>query len=245
VGGIELIPNEKSRITAEVFYKTYNNYPFSLADSVSLASKGAEYGAIGDEAVVSTGIGRAWGFEILGRSIDFVGFNAILSYTWVRSEFKDKDDAFIPSSWDNKHIINLTVSRGFKRNWDVGVKWRFVGGAPYTPYDIVKSSNREAWDASGRAYLDYNQYNSLRLDNFHQLDLRIDKTWYLDRITLMAYIDIRNLYNFKSKEPDYITNLDSEGQPQIDPLNSGKYVLRSIENTSGMILPTVGLMLEF
>lgn len=245
VGGLEYIPTENSRITAEVFYKTYGNYPFSIADSVSLASKGVDFGVVGDELVSPTGIGRAYGFELMARSLDLRGFNILLSYTWVRSEFKDRKDEYIPSSWDNKHILNLTVSRSLGRNWDLGAKWRFVGGAPYTPYDMELSGLRSAWDVSGRAYLDYGQYNSLRLDNFHQLDVRVDKTWYFDKISLMAYFDIQNLYNFKSKQPDYITNLDSEGIPMVNPADPEKYILRSVKNTAGQVLPTIGIMLEF
>ena len=40
VAGIDFSPDEKSKISIEGFYKSYRNYPFSVADSVALASKG-------------------------------------------------------------------------------------------------------------------------------------------------------------------------------------------------------------
>ncbi len=245
VGGLEFLPNENAKITLEGFYKWYDHYPFSVADSISLANKGADYGVYGDEEVLSISDGRAYGFEILARDRMFESFNIIVSYTFVRSEFTTSDDTFTPSSWDNKHLLNITATKGFKRHWNLGMKWRFVGGAPYTPYDIIKSSNRANWDAQGRGYLNFSQLNSLRLGNFHQLDVRVDKQYFFDKWSLLVYIDIQNLYNFQATEQDYLTNLDPDGNPQIDPNNPDDYILRQIPNSAGQVLPTIGIMVEF
>lgn len=245
VAGLEYRPDENSRVTLEGFYKTYDNYPFSIADSVSLASKAVDFGVYGDEAVTSTSKGRAYGFELLARTRDLKGFNIIMSYTFVRSEFTDKDQQYIPSAWDNKHIVNLTATRQFKRNWNLGMKWRFVGGAPYTPYDLDLSSDRQAWDARGRGYLDYARFNTLRLGNFHQLDVRVDKQYFFNQWSLRVYLDVQNLYNFKADQPDNLTNLSPEGVPVVDPADPDRYVLRAIENTAGQALPTIGLIVEF
>ncbi|MDD3666825.1 MAG: TonB-dependent receptor, partial [Bacteroidales bacterium] len=245
VAGLEYRPDENSRVTLEGFYKTYDNYPFSIADSVSLASKAVDFGVYGDEAVTSTSKGRAYGFELLARTRDLKGFNIIMSYTFVRSEFTNKDQQYIPSAWDNKHIVNLTATRQFKRNWNLGMKWRFVGGAPYTPYDLDLSSDRQAWDARGRGYLDYARFNTLRLGNFHQLDVRVDKQYFFNQWSLRVYLDVQNLYNFKADQPDNLTNLSPDGVPVVDPADPDRYVLRAIENTAGQALPTIGLIVEF
>lgn len=126
VGGWEFLPNNDAKISLEGFYKWYRNYPFSVRDSINIASKGADYGTFGDEELISVSKGRAYGFEVLAQDKDLAGFNIILSYTFVRSEFTDKDQQYVPSAWDNRHILNLTVLRSFKRNWDIGAKWRFV-----------------------------------------------------------------------------------------------------------------------
>ena len=142
VAGIEYLPTEKSKFTVEGFYKMYDSYPFSVDDSIALASKGGDYGTYGDEEVLSISKGRTYGFEILAQEKNIKGFNVIISYTFVRSEFQDYWGTYIPSAWDNKHLLNLTVRKTFKRNWDIGAKWRFVGSSPYTPYDEEKSSIR-------------------------------------------------------------------------------------------------------
>ena len=169
MGGIEVRPSENSIVTVEGFYKWYDNYPFSLLDSISLASKGGDFGTFGDEPVKSVSKGKSYGFEVYGKSKDLLGFNAILSYTYVISKSRDLDenleplDTYTSTSWDNRHILILTATRNFKRNWIIGGKWRFVGGSPYTPYDYNKSSIKSAWDVRGRAYLDFSQFNEERL----------------------------------------------------------------------------------
>jgi len=251
VGGIEFHPNEKSKFTIEGFYKNYSRYPFSVQDSISLANKGGDFGIVGDEEVTSEGKGSAYGLEVLAREKDLAGFNIILSYTLVWSEFKDRQDKNIPSAWDNRHILNLTVLKKLKRNWDVGAKWRFVGGPPYTPYDTLRSSLRPAWDVQNTAYLDYSRFNTLRFANFHQLDIRIDKQYFFDKWSLNLYLDIQNVYNFKSESQDILTNLDENGNLNIDPTTANfpygqqKYILRRLGNENGTVLPTIGIIVEF
>lgn len=251
VAGVELLPDEKSKFTLEGFYKKYNSYPFSMDDSIALANKGGDYGTYGDEEVISTGKGRAYGFELLAQEKNLKGFNIILSYTFVRSEFQDYDGKYIPSAWDNKHILNITIRKTFKHYWDIGAKWRFVGRTLYTPYDIEKSSLRQAWDSRNMAFQDYSRLNTLQINNFNQLDLRIDKEYYYKNWSLNVYIDIQNVLNYKAKQQDYLTHLDENGNPNIDPAtvdlpyNEQKYILRSIPNETGTIVPTLGIIVEF
>lgn len=251
VGGFEWIPNNNSRISLEGFYKLYNNYPFSVADNISLASKGADFGTFGDEEVVSSAKGRAYGLELLYRSRDLIGFNTILAYTLVWSDSENVNPIipgrWVPTAWDNRHIFTLTATRSFKKDWDFGFKWRFVGGAPYTPWDLDKSSIIEAYNTQGRGFLDYNQYNQFRLEPFHQLDVRVDKMFYLKKWTLNLYVDIQNLYGFKSKQPDnIIVKVDEGGQRITNPYDPTRYELESISGIGeGTILPSIGIILEF
>ena len=59
------------------------------------------------------------------------------------------------------------------------------------------------------------------------------------------YVDIQNVYNFKASVPPEYTNLDLEGNPVIDPNDPARYVLRVIDNQTGTILPTIGVIVEF
>lgn len=246
VAGLELIPAENIQLSIEGFYKKYSKYPFSVRDSVPLSSKSADYGIFGDEELISSSKGRAYGFELLGRFKEFKKINMVFSYTFVRSEFKGINSSMVPSSWDNKHLLNLTATRKFSRNWEVGMKWRFVGGAPYTPYDYEKSSYKVAWDLQGQGYLDYSKFNTLRLNSFHQLDLRVDKEYFYSGWSLMLYADVQNVYNHKADQPALlIRKTDSNGNPVTDPSNPMKYSLKYLQNDAGTVLPTIGVIIEF
>jgi TonB-dependent Receptor Plug Domain len=133
VAGVEWLPDAESKVSVEGFYKKYSNYPFSLIDSVSLASKGADFGLYGNEPVKSVSQGRVYGAEFLYRNRDLFGTNLTISYTLVRSETIPIKESLIPlgnipTSWDNVHLLNIYGFRKFKGNWQAGFKWRLVGG---------------------------------------------------------------------------------------------------------------------
>ena len=246
VAGLELVPSENVQVTFEGFLKNYSQYPFSVRDSVPLSSKSADYGIFGDEELVSTAKGRAYGLELLVRLKEFRKVNLVFSYTYVRSEFRGLVSGMIPSSWDNKHLVNLTATKNFNHNWELGLKWRLVGGAPYTPYDYVKSSYKAAWDLQSQGYLAYSMFNTLRLKAFHQLDIRIDKQYFYSGWSLMFYTDVQNVYNHKANQPPLLVRVsDSNGIPVTDPSNPLKYSLKYLNNNTGTVLPTVGIIIEF
>ena len=245
IGGLEYRPRSFVQLSAEAFWKGYSQYPFSVNDQVSLANLGADYGVVGDEEVTSTSEGRAYGAEFQARINSIDGFNFNLSYTLVRSEFKDGEGTYIPSSWDSKHLITLTTTKDLKRNWRVGARWRFVGGLPYTPWDIEKSSLVEAWNLQGEPYYDYTQLNAKRFDPFHQLDIRVDKSYYFEKLTAKFYIDIQNLYNFQAQENDIIVRAEDANGNFLTTDNGRRYVLNEIESKSGTVLPTIGIIIEF
>jgi len=255
VTGVEWLPEKESKISIEGFYKKYNNYPFSLVDSISLASKGADFGLYGAEPVESIAEGRSYGAEFLYRNRDLFGSNLTISYTLVRSETLPRKESlgdlgWIPTTWDNIHLLNIYGFREFKGNWQLGFKWRFIGGQPYTPYDEYTSSLVEYWDVTGYAALDYNQYNQLRYQAFNQLDLRIDKEWFLPGITINLYADVQNVLNTKTSSNTFLVQeLDTEGNPIIenptDPVELQRYRMKELESVAGTIVPTIGVIIEF
>lgn len=246
VAGVEYLTKWNMKLSAEGFVKFYDKYPFLVRDSIALANLGSDFGIIGNDEVASDAKGRSYGFEFLVQQKLFKGFYGLLTYTYVRSEFKDKYSAYRPSSWDNTHILNITLGKSFKHNWDVGLKWRFAAGSPYTPYDIETSRLIYNWNINNRGVADYDLLNSERLPAFHNLDLRVDKKFFWKFLTLGLYIDIQNVYNFKTKlQPLVDVVRDDQGNPLIDPADPERYQARYLENPTGTILPSVGIIIEF
>ncbi len=248
IAGIELVVPEKNRrFTAEAFYKRYNNYPASIRNGIALANLGADFGVIGNEPVISNAIGRAYGLEFLAQQRLFNNFYGIAALTLVRSEFTNPNtDGFVPSSWDNRFIVSLTAGKRFGKNWELGGRWRFLGGTPFTPYDVELSSRISNWDLRGQPIFDFSQINASRLPAFHQLDLRLDKRYYFKNWNFNWYVDIQNVYNFKAEQPPLLVPVrDAEGNILVNPGDSNRYQLRFLENPAGSVLPTVGIIIEF
>lgn len=244
--GVEIKPTEESRVTVEGFFKDYQEYPFLLTDSISLANMGGDFGVIGNEPAESTSDGRSYGVEVLIHQRLSRSIYGIASYTWVRSEFKDKLDIYRPSSWDNKNILNVTAGYRFGKGYEVGLKFRYQGGSPYTPYDIELSSKKEIWDVVARGIPDWDRLNEERGGDMHGLDFRLDRSWLFSSWALELYIDIENIYNSKSEQQPYVDVVrDDNGLPISDPVNPDSYLTKEVVNESGTLLPSIGVQINF
>ncbi|MFT7330536.1 MAG: hypothetical protein ACI848_000602 [Roseivirga sp.] len=244
--GLEYRPTKYSKISLESFYKKYDKYPFLLDKNISLANLGADFGVIGNEAANSTSSGKSYGIELMMQQKLSNKIYGILSYTYVRSEFKDSNNKYVPSSWDNKHIFNIVVGKKLAKNWEVGAKFRLLGGAPYTPYDVELSSTKEIWDVSQQGINDWSRLNTERNPTSHSLDLRVDKKWYFDKWYLNAYLDIQNAYGAKIETQSFLDVVrDGNGNPVENTTDNQRYQTYSIENESGNVLPSIGIMIGF
>jgi hypothetical protein len=260
VGGLEWLPTSTTRVTAEAFVKNYEDYPVSIAEGVSLANFGGDFGVLGNERIKSTGKGKASGLELLFQQRLTKRFYGILAYTFYHSKFSGTDPKImIPSAWDNRHLISFTGGYRLKKNWEIGVRFRYQGGAPYTPYDIFQSVENYYFLTDG--VLDYSKINQLRLPAFHAADIRVDKKFNFKKLTLDLFLDIQNAYNSKNptapsftlkRNPDetFSTTTGAPYNPGIfgnpsAPNNRQAAIPILLANTSGSLLPSMGFVVEF
>jgi hypothetical protein len=189
-----------------------------------MANTGAGFGgadegfaSFGLDTLVSLGTGEAHGIEFLvQKKYSEVPCYGILSISYNESRFTALDDVSRPGSFDQRWILNLGGGYVFNERWEVSAKFRFATGRPYTPFNA---------DGSQSGSL----YNSVRVGNNHSLDVRVDRRWMYDSWTLIAYIDVQNVYN---RKPDRVPRFDSRtGTAKADD--------------SIGILPTVGISAEF
>lgn len=243
--GLSWHPGNTFELSAEGFYKQYDKIPFSITDGIPLACKGNDYGVIGNEALSSTAQGRAYGIEILMKWLIAKKLNLASSFTLFKSEYRNnKQSEYIASAWDNRYIFNMSGTYNFPHNWSLGMKISCIGGAPYTPYDVEKSSLVTAWNAQGRPYYDYTKYNTGRLPAFGKLDVRVDKTFYLKRCMLGFYIDLQNVTNSKFKQPDILMSTGVIENPSA-PMAEQRYKMKYITQKSGTLMPTLGITFEY
>ncbi len=251
VGGVEYNGKNNLRITAETYYKKYKNYPFSLRNRISLANIGGDFGVVGAEPLDSRGVGETYGFEILAQKRTTNDFYGIASYTFGQSKFSDINGDLKPSSWDSRHILSLTAGKYFKRNWNIGARFRMQSGLPETPYNITQSQLVNVWNIANSPVYDYGFLNTLRGNLVHQLDIRAEKKWIFNKWQMTFYVDVVNAYGSKNPSllPVIALERDANGNGIITnpnaPQNQQTYQLNFGEADKTTPLPYFGFIIEF
>jgi hypothetical protein len=236
-----------AKTSIEGFYKRYSNYPFLLRDSISLATVGGDFGVIGNQLATATSDGRAYGLELTYQQKLYKGLFGIAAITLVRSEFQDIQGDYVPSSWDNGLIATFTFGKRFGKNYEIGVQYQHLGGAPYTPFDLDKTATIYNWDVLGRGIPNYSLLNTERLGEFDRLNVRIDKKWFLKKVNIDLYFDLQNALAYKVAGPDFIDVVrDADGNPVINPDKPWQYQTTTLPNVNGgTVLPSIGFIFEF
>jgi len=236
VFGIEYNTSYSSRFTIESFYKKYNNYPISVLDNISLANKGADFEVLGNEFLLSNGKGKSYGLEFLYQQKLQNNFYGIFSYTFFFSEFSNLDNIYLPSVWDNRHLISFTGGYKLKKNWEISSKLRYTGNTPYAPVDTTSSSL-----SYPEIIFDYSQLGNYFLKSFTKLDFRVDKRWNFKSTSMNFYIDIENLLgNEIPIPPEYGLSRDEE-QNIIMPID----LIEVESDNRNSVIPSLGFVFYF
>jgi hypothetical protein len=223
--GVDNLFREDTKISLEAYIKNYFDYPASLVRTyLVLANTGAGFGgseegfaSFGLDPLVSKGSGQARGIELLiQKKLSEIPCYGTVSVSYNESKFKALDGIERPSSFDQQWILNVGGGYVFNEKWEVSTKFRYVTGRPYTPF------------RAGALQLD-RQYNTLRIDANHSLDVRVDRRWSFAEWTLDTYIDIQNIYNRKPVDV-----------PRFNPRTG-----RAEQESSIGILPSIGVNAEF
>lgn len=189
--GVDHFFGPEIKATAEVYYKKYNNYPVSVNDpTYILIDGGNNFGPNFVGEASSVGHGYVQGFDFsLEKKLSGNGLYGILSYSYSKSRFKaiagdEKQGAFDPT-----HQLTLTAGYQVADDWLVGIKYKYMGGKPYTPFDIQKSIEL------GRGVYDMNNFNGAKYPAYSRLDVRVDKKFYMGKISLTTYFELQNVLN--------------------------------------------------
>ncbi|WP_434420255.1 TonB-dependent receptor plug domain-containing protein [Nannocystis pusilla] len=149
-----------------------------------------------------------------------------IAYTWMRSSttftFPNRPTPVrVADDFDQRHNLVMLVGYKLPRRWSIAGRFRLVTGLPYTP--IIGSINAdESWAFSPNVPV-FGEPNGARMPVFHQLDLRLDRTWILARCVVGAYLDVMNVYNRQNAEgilysQDYARTRAAVGLPILPVL---------------------------
>jgi len=151
------------------------------------------------ERTASGVAGRIYGGTLLARQKLARHFFGWLSYSLLRSERRDCDRcSFRLFDFDQTHVLILAAHAYLPYRFEVGVRFRYISGLPYTR--VASGYYDSDVDLYQPRFPGPDQRNSERLDAFHQLDLRIDRTFQFKTWQVKLYLDISNIYNHAAAE---------------------------------------------
>jgi len=141
-------------------------------------------------------VGSSYGLEILIKHEVTDRFYGWISYTLSRSVVRRiPDDPLVPQAFDQTHNFIGVASWRFADGWEAGLRFRLTTGRPITP--VIGAT----FNADTNAFTPVNgDSRSARRDTFHELDVRIDKTWTFDTWQIGVYVDVINVYNAENAE---------------------------------------------
>lgn len=174
IAGLEHLLSHDTKISVEVYHKDIDNV-FMDSDT--------------SRVITNAGSGYARGIEFYLQKK--MSKNLVGSFAYTYSISKRQDGEFLPeyySEFDQSH--NFTLVSGYKLSdkWQIGVKFQYASGSPYTP--VVGAVQKD-----GEWYAVDGAHNSARYPDYHKLDIRIDRCFQFSNWTLMAYLDLWNVYN--------------------------------------------------
>ncbi|MEC8458841.1 MAG: TonB-dependent receptor [Bacteroidota bacterium] len=245
--GIEFQNGQTYRFSLEGYYKDYRQMPYLWANQMSFSQAIGAYVAVGDQVSSSRAQGRSYGLELFLQQKLKGSYWWTMSYNFGYSETRlDASQVWKPTVWDNRHNINLVLGKVWGKGWQIGAKYRWATGTPYTPFDSELSALIANWDVLQRGIFDVNQIMDERLPAYSVIDVRLDKTYNKEKYSLTWYLDLQNftsssipLMPYLTVERDELTSAALE-----DPNSTDSYLVKTIDSDTGRLLPTIGLILE-
>lgn len=244
--GIEFQNGQTYRFSLEGYYKDYISMPYFWNDQMAFTQAIGSYVAVGDQVSSSRAQGRAYGFELFLQQKLKGTYWWTMSYNFGYSETRlNASREWEPTVWDNRHNINLVLGKVWGKGWQIGAKYRWATGTPYTPFDTELSAQIANWDVLQRGIFDVDQIMGERLKAYSVIDVRLDKTYNKKNYSLTWFLDLQNFTSSDIPLMPYLTvERDDTGIPVIDPMDAGKYSMKLIQSDTGRLLPTIGLILE-
>lgn len=221
IAGVEYYPQNDIKLTLEVYYKNYSNYPVStIRPYFVLLNTGGDFenrSNFGLEPLISAGTGFSRGIELFIQKNLTDRFYGNVSISLFEVKYKSLDGIERNGDYDNRYLIILNGGYLLGKGWEISSKFRLIGGRSYTPINPNNGTRN------------ITLYNSERLPTYYSLDVRVDKRWNFKKWSLVTYIDIQNI----------------TGRKNITRYEWDKYKNQIKEGRSIGVLPSIGVNAMF
>jgi hypothetical protein len=190
IGGVEHRFQRDYLIRAEVYYKDFSDL---IATDPQLN-------------YANTGSGYSYGVDLFFQKKISRNWNGWLSYSYGISRRKDRSAApyYYPLQ-DQRHTLNVLANYQPRKFWNIGLKWQFNSGKPYTPIEQViylpdSTGNIIPLPLEGAV-------NSSRFPAYSRIDLRLERQLRIWGNPAEIYLEVINLLN-RNNVFDYNYNSD-------------------------------------
>ena len=151
-----------------------------------------------DMIYLNQGAGFAQGTEVFLRHRAGDRFLGWGSYTYGLSKRRDRpEEPYRYYSFDQTHVATLAATYRLTPTWEIGVKWQYRTGNPYTP---VEGATLDTDPRNGESiYIpNYAETNSGRLPPYHRLDMKLSKAFRFNSWEMSLFLELLNAYNRKN-----------------------------------------------
>lgn len=124
--------------------------------------------------------GYAWGVELTGRyrlrEVFFTSASVVVGRSFRGGA---------PFDWDQPLSVSLLASWDFRRHWNLGARYRYATGLPYTPITggLYEGDTDTYSPVLGAT-------NSARLPNYQKFDVHLERRFTLNTWTLVAFVEM-------------------------------------------------------
>jgi len=190
IAGLEQRLSNDTKASIEIYHKELSN--LIVDPDVS-------------DLLINTGSGYAEGIELALQKKFTDGFVGSASYSYSISKRRDYESLDLYDfEYERPHILNLIFGLEVGSGWQIGAKFQYASGNPYTPaIGVVKRNNT--------FYIIEGVKNSARYPDYHKLDIRIDKQFVFDTWSFSVYLDLWNVYN-RDNISSYSFKAESNGE---------------------------------
>ncbi|MEJ2185229.1 MAG: TonB-dependent receptor [Gemmatimonadota bacterium] len=235
--GLEWFPTETWYAALESYYRTF--------DGVTANNPADNPNDPTDNLLAGTGV--SYGADLLVRREAKDGWSGWLTVSWLRASRTFPDPATAatrltyPPIFDRRLEVEVVLRRTVGPA-DVGVRWNFGTGLPYTrplgsyrvyDYDLMtgRLAAQDTTGGDGGAGVVLGTRNASRYPPYHRLDVSVRRTFSTHWGGVTPYLDVLNIYNRKNVL-FYFFDLGA-----APPTRSGVSMLP--------VLPTLGVEVSF
>lgn len=150
----------------------------------------------------TTETGNAYGLDItLSRQVKNLYFWATYSLGYVN---RDDGEQVYPTHFERRHNVNFLVNYSFGHNWELGVRWNYGAGFPFTltqgfygQQNILDGIDSDVLTENPDLGIIYSEKrNNGHLPDYHRLDMSLKKTVEFNKNLKMEILaSVTNVYD--------------------------------------------------